>query len=223
METFETEEQQVEAIKKWINGNYKSVIGGALLGIAILFGGRTWLEQQNRHTEAASVAFETMIEGLNKDNKKGVSDTSAALSLGAQLLGEYSDTPYAVLAALSMAKIKLDEKDILTAKAHLRWALDNAQQPAVKLIARLRLARVLHSEKNYDEAMQLLTSEQTGTFSAAYEELKGDIYVDKAQTEKARTAYTLSLAKMEPTSRSKNYVQIKLDNLGEAKAPTGNP
>lgn len=215
MEIFETEDQQVEAIKKWWKENYKSVIGGVILGVGILYGGKAWIQQKNLHTEAASMLFESMIQELNKNNNTTVAD------YGAQLLGQYIDTPYAVLAALSMAKIKLEEGDKIAASSHLRWALDNAEQTDMQLIARMRLAQVLFSDNKADEALGLLTAVNTGTYTAAYEELKGDIYVKIGQPEQARSAYTLSLAKMEQGSRTKSYVQIKVDDLGEPISPAG--
>lgn len=214
MEIFETEDQQVEAIKKCWKENYKSIMGGVILGVGLLYGGKAWMQQKNLHAEAASMLFESMMQELNK-NKNNMT----AADYGAQLLGQYIDTPYAVLAALGMAKIKLEEGDKVAASSHLRWALDNAERTDMQLIARMRLAQVLFSEDKADEALGLLTAVNPGTYTAVYEELKGDIYVKIGQPERARSAYTLSLAKMEQGSRARRYVQIKLDDLGELESP----
>ena len=42
MDTYETEEQQVEAIKKWWNENYKMVIGLAVIGLGSIVGIQQW-------------------------------------------------------------------------------------------------------------------------------------------------------------------------------------
>ena len=120
-----------------------------------------------------------------------------------------------------MARIKADEGDLATAKLHLRYALDNAKQDEIKHVARLRLARVLHDEGKQDEALTLLNGVAPGTFEESYQELKGDIYVAKGDIEKARTAYTLALAAMSANERGRNFLQMKLDDLGKAAKPVG--
>lgn len=210
MNVYATEEEQVEALKKWWKQNGKSVLGGVLIGLALLYGGKAWLTQRNSHAETASAQYEAMMQDLNQDKKDQAADRGAAI------LGQYSDTAYAELAALAMAKIKVDENDLVSAKSQLRWAVDNAKQDEVKRIAQLRLARVLTAEGNYDEALPLLdTPPDAGKFSAPYEELKGDIYVAKGDIPKARNAYNLALQALDAASRARHYIEMKLDDLGE--------
>lgn len=209
MNVYATEDEQVEAIKKWWKDNGKSVIGGVIIGVAVLYGGRMWFEQRNQHIENASAEYEAMIQDLNQDKQNEAADRGAAI------LGQYSDTTYGELAALAMAKIKVDENDLVAAKSHLQWALDHAKQDEIKRIARLRLARVLHAEGKEDEALQLLNVASADKFAAAYDELKGDIYVAKGDVAKARTHYDLALQSLEPTSRARRYIEMKLDDLGQ--------
>jgi predicted negative regulator of RcsB-dependent stress response len=206
---YATEDEQVEAIKKWWKENGKSVIGGVIIGVAVLYGGKMWFEQRNQHIENASAEYEAMIQDLNQDKKNEAADRGAAI------LGQYANTTYGELAALAMAKIKVDENDLVAAKSHLQWALDHAKQDEIKRIARLRLARVLHAEGKEDEALQLLNIAAADKFAAAYDELKGDIYVAKGDVEQARTHYDLALQSLEPTSRVRRYIEMKLDELGQ--------
>lgn len=209
MNVYATDEEKVEALKAWWKQNGKSVIGGILIGVAVLYGGKTWLDQRHSHVETASMEYEAMMQDLNQDKK------DQAAERGASILGQYSDTPYAELASLTLAKIKVDENDLVAAKANLRWAMDNAKQDEIKLIARLRLARVLNAEGNHDEAMKLIDIPNTGKFAASYAELKGDIYVAKGNTSEARTAYNLALQSLDPGSRDRHYLEMKLDDLGQ--------
>ncbi len=213
MESFETEDQQIEAIKQWWRENYKSIVGGILIGLAALFGGRAWFAQQDKHAESASAIYESMMQELNTQQPDKAAD------MAAQLLGQYSDTPYAILASLAMAKIKVDAKDLVTAKTHLRWAIDHAGKGEMAQIAQLRLARVLLGEGNFDEALTLVTGTEPGNYKAAFEELKGDLYVAKGQIELARSAYNLALATLDQGSRLRQYVQLKLDDLGKSAEP----
>lgn len=218
MDVYTTEEEQIAAIKKWWKDNWMSLVGGILIGVGILSGYKYWTNTKNVHAEAASAEYEAMIVSLKSNKPEEVSARAASL------LGQYSDTPYAGFAALAMAKIKVDANELVAAKSNLRWAIDNVKQPEIKTEAQIRLARVLLAEKNFDEALQQLQSIDSKAYKAAIEELKGDIYVAKGDTDKARTAYSvalseLSLSQSGNSQRMRNNLQIKLDDLGGATNP----
>ena len=215
MQVYTTEEEQIAAIKKWVKENGLSVVGGVLIGLAILFGGKYWSESNNRYAEQASIEYDAMIQALQSNNG------DEAAKHGELLLGQYADTPYAALAALAMAKVKSDKDETVAAKAHLRWAIDNTKDSELKTVAEIRFARLLLAEGKPDEALQEIAKLETGAYAALMEELKGDIYVAKGEISSARTSYTLALAALNPGSRAKNYLQIKLDNLGAEESPAG--
>ena len=215
MEVYDTEEEQVEAIKKWWRDNWKSLFGGIILGLGILYGGKTWLQQKDIHAGSASVEFEAMIQAVGQDK------ITEATEFAAVLLGQYTDTPYAVMASFTMASIKVKENDLQTAKTHLRWALEHTTQSSFKHVARIRLARVLLAEGKHDEALSQISNIDTGKYLPTYEELKGDLYLAKGQVDLARTAYNLALSSMEAGARARSMVEMKLGALGESAAPTG--
>jgi predicted negative regulator of RcsB-dependent stress response len=96
--------------------------------------------------------------------------------------------------------------------------MDNSDQEQIKHLARLRLGRILLAEKKFDEALQLVESVKPGNYQASYEELKGDIYVAKGQTEQAQIAYNTALQSLEPGSRLRQYIEMKIDDLGKTKS-----
>lgn len=209
MEAYTTEEQQVEAIKKWWHDNKWSVIGGIVVGVGALWGGRAWLDNQHGYAETASATYQLMLEQVSQGKNED------AAQQGAQLLGQFSDTAYASLGALAMAKIKVDAGESAAASAHLRWALDNSKEDSVQFEARRRLAQLMLADKKYDEALALLNGVDAGVYESAYEQLKGDIYVAMGQPESARTAFMRALASAAPQERGRELLQIKLDNLGK--------
>jgi predicted negative regulator of RcsB-dependent stress response len=220
VEVYTTEEEQVEAMKKWWKENWLSLFGGVLIGVGVLFGGKYWIDSENYHAEAASIEYEAMIQSM-ASNQLPEAETRANT-----LLSQYADTPYAGFAALSMAKIKAESDDLVASKSHLRWAIDNIKHDEVKHEAQIRLARVYSAEENYQDALSLLQKVQSVSYKVVVEELKGDIYVAKGETENARTAYALALAELELTSensssRLRNFLQIKLDDLGEVASSEG--
>lgn len=205
--SYETEEQQVEALKKWWKENGKSVIGGILLGFAVLFGGQAWFTSHNSHIETASVEYEMLMQEVEKAN------FTKADELAGSLLGKYSDTAYAPLAALMLAKVKVEQNDLVAAKTQLNWAISNSDDEDMQHIARLRLMRILLAEGNTDEALTHDIANKGG-FVAAYAEVRGDIYAAKGDAAQARTAYTLALQELGQDSRLRNFIEMKLDDLG---------
>ena len=209
MDIYTTEEQQVAAIKKWWHENKWSLMGGVVIGVGALWGGRAWLDNQQSYSEAASAVYQVMLE----DVTQGKNDEAAIQ--GALLLGQFSDTAYSSLAALMMAKIKQEAGDGAAASAHLRWALDNTKNDAVRHEARLRLSRLMVAEGKYDDALSFLTGVEVGVYEPTYEQLKGDIYIAMGQPESARTAFMRALASAPPEERGRELLQMKLDNLGQ--------
>jgi predicted negative regulator of RcsB-dependent stress response len=52
---------------------------------------------------------------------------------------------------------------------------------------------------------------------AIYSDLRGDILASAGKKAEARAAYQVALAKMDPKSQYRPYVQVKLDSLGGAQ------
>ena len=184
MSEYETEEQQVEALKKWWKENRSSLIVGLFVGVSALFGWRYYGEQQNVHTLQASDIYIQVMQSatLNKVTDK-------TIDLSNTLINNYSDTPYASLAALVLAKLEYEKDNVEGAVAQLELALKHASDDTIKQIANLRLASVFIEQKKFDEAATLLSLSHNSVYDAQYEELNGDLYTAKGDTEQARAAY----------------------------------
>jgi len=184
MSEYETEEQQVEALKKWWKENRSSLIVGLFVGVSALFGWRYYGEQQNVHTLQASDIYIQVMQSatLNKVTDK-------TIDLSNTLINNYSDTPYASLAALVLAKLEYEKDNVEGAVAQLELALKHASDDTIKQIANLRLTSVFIEQKKFDEAATLLSLSHNSVYDAQYEELNGDLYTAKGDTEQARAAY----------------------------------
>ncbi|MDM8558991.1 tetratricopeptide repeat protein [Candidatus Parabeggiatoa sp. HSG14] len=225
---YETEEEQVEAIKKWWKDNGMSVIGGFAIGLALLFGWRYWQTYTEQQAQMASNIYEQVIFTLEKE------ETKKAQDIAGKLLSDHSDSPYAILAALNLARQDLDNGDLDGTHVRLQWVIDQKSN-LVELthIARLRKARLFLSQKKMAEAKSLIEGIDVGQFKGTYAELQGDIAIAQGQTDVARKAYTEALTSEDFSPEHREWVQIKLDNLGmiidppiEIRAPesaTGNP
>ena len=208
MAEYNTEEQQVEALKKWWDENGKAILTGLALGVLLLFGGRAWFEHQRTQAQEASLEYDGFLHAVNAGNRDG------AAELAERLTGDYSGTPYATLASLMMAKVAAEEQDWVSATKHLQWVIDHAGVENIEHVARLRLARIYIAQGNEQGALSLLEAVEDGSgFAPLYAELKGDIYLVKGAIQQARSAYELALTGESLDPEQRRIVQMKLDDL----------
>ncbi len=208
MDFYATEQEQIETIKSWWKKYGVSILTGLVIGAAILFGWRSWQGQQAREAGEASMIYQQMVAGVS--GKK----PEEAKRNGESLMEQYSSTPYASLAALMLAKLALEADDTAKAKGHLEWAIKQSKQAGIRLIARMRLARVLLGEGNAEGALALLKELEDASKLASYHELKGDALAAQGKIGEARKAYLEALAVGGGTQNS--ALQFKLDDLGPA-------
>lgn len=202
-----SEEQQVESLKKFWRDNGKSIIGGIIIGIAILFGTQAWKQGKHAEAEAASMEYLGMLDSLEQG------ELTVAEQHGGRIIGQYPDTSYAAFAAMAMAKVKLEQGDTVAARAHLKWALDKADMKEVKSIARLRLARLLLNDGDAQQALTLLQAEPSESDSN-YHELLGDIYLVLGQRDQAAGAYARAAEKITNSgSGRQDLLRMKIDDL----------
>ena len=181
-----TEEQQVEAIKKWWKDNGIAVIAGLVIGFGALYGWRYWNDHKADQAAQASLLYGSFQGQL----KQG---SAEARQKGDEIISEYTSTPYAVLTAFALARHAVENNDLAEAKTRLQWVLDNTRQGQMQHTARLRLAAVLSAESDFDAALVLLNTAEAGGYKGAYEEMRGDIYIARGDTGAAHAAYDLAL------------------------------
>ena len=78
MEAYETEEQQVEAIKSWWKENGKAVVIGGVVGIGAILGWKYYQSSQITAKETASAAYERALTALQASGADAVSSSVEA-------------------------------------------------------------------------------------------------------------------------------------------------
>jgi predicted negative regulator of RcsB-dependent stress response len=199
---YETEEQQIQAIKKFWKDNGIAILVGACVGLGLLFGWRYYNDMQITNKEAASSAFEESIQAFISD--QNTDQLSAFLT-------EQPDTGYAPLAAMIIAQQAVEKEDYAAAKDSLIKVTTG--DSSISDIARLRLANLHIQLEEHDEAIKVLDQVQANEFSGQVEELRGDALLAKGDFDAAKDAYTLAIAQI-PNDQN---LKMKRDNIAYAK------
>lgn len=203
------EQEQVDALKAWWKDHGTQVIVGVTVFVLAVAGWRGWEAYQGKQTGDAAALFDGLRKELAANDVKKIRDVAG------QLIDKYPRTVYATDAAMIAAKVNFESGDTKSAKAQYQWVVAHAKQPQSKDLAKLRLAVVLLDEKNYTDALKQLEGAHDPAFAPLFNDLKGDVYALQGKSADARRAYQAAVDKLPKESPFKNYVQIKLDALGE--------
>ena len=203
-----TEEQQAEAIKKWLRENGMALLLGAVLGLAAVFGWRTWTAYQRAQAEGASGLYAQMMVSLEQG------ESAQARQAAQRILDEYTSTGYAFFSALALAGLAVEDGDLETARGRLEWALENAPDQALAYITRVRLARVLLAQGQPGQARAILDTPAPTGMEGLQGEVRGDVAAAMGDNKLARESYAAALAgSAAPADRER--IQMKLDELPE--------
>jgi predicted negative regulator of RcsB-dependent stress response len=203
--TYQTEEEQVEALKKWWQENGKSVIAGVVIGLLVVAGGKGWIEYNRIQSENASAFY----EGFSTAAASG--DLDKALKRGEALIREYGGSTYATFTALELARLQYEAGEKDKARERLQWVLDNAPDEALGKLAKVRLARLLLDAGALDQADRLSAEPAEDAWQGEFLAIQGDIKLARGDREGARKAYSAALKKGVSTPA---LVRMKLVELG---------
>ncbi|MBY6017443.1 YfgM family protein [Ferrimonas balearica] len=203
MEIYSTEEQQVEAIKKFWKEYGVSIVGGAVLGLGGLFGWNTYQDHLVGKAEQASAAYGRVIEQAGQS--PDALDTAVA-----QFQNEYGESGYGPLSQLLLARAAVEAGDLAKAETLLTEVLPSMDSATAPMVT-LRLARVQLAQDKLDAAQATLEKVTSEAFAAQREELKGDVLVKKGEMDAARAAYQSALDA--GGAQTSPALQMKLDDL----------
>lgn len=209
MEVYNSEQEQVEALKAWWDKNGRQAIVALVAFLLAVLGWQAWNDHRNEVAAAASSHYQQMTHLIELDPNQ-------AVEAGRALIANYPDSIYATMASMLMARLAVEDKDLDTASAHLRSAMEQSSQAELAQLARLRLARVELAQGKPQLALATING---GEQSAASDELRGDIMMAMGKKDEARAAYSKALEAYGSVVDKRDLVQIKLDdiNMGAAE------
>lgn len=206
MADYATEEEQLEALKRWWRENGRAVILGVAIGVLALAGWRGWEMYVEQRALEASAVYDQLLESAGGSDYPGVSEHAEILR------SEYSRTSYAVLAALVTAGVAVEKDRLEDAEEWLRWALGNTDERNLGALVRARLARVLAERGNADEALDLLGDDVPPAYTALHAEIRGDLLRARGDHAAAAAAYQQALD-ASPGPADPDLVERKLNRV----------
>lgn len=207
MSVYMTEDEQLEAIKKWWKryGNLVTVlISLVLLSIA---GYRYMQWHQAKLTQQASITYENMMNSFSNHNIKSVR------SYANELISGYEHTVYADAAHMTLAKIYISKEKLDKARDELEVVANGSNAPALKQVAKIRIARIMAASKDYTNALNELSSIDDKAYLPVINELKGDIYSLTGHFKEAMNAYRMALDEDKVNGMGNLYLEMKTNEL----------
>lgn len=207
MSIYMTEDEQLEAIKKWWKLYNGIVIVSISLVMLAISGFRYWNWHEEKVTQQASNAYEQlMVAFSNQDNK-------ALRGYANQLLTDYGQTVYADAARLTLAKLYVARVNYTRAREELSYVADHSKMPALKQIAKIRLARLLVAEKSFDKALSELSKVSDLAYMPVVNEIKGDIYAATGHNDQAAALYRDAINEVQTKGLANQFLEMKTNEL----------
>lgn len=204
MEVYSTENEQVDALRRFFIENGKALAIGVVIGIGALLGWRYWQNHQQAEMTGASQSYQQASEALTGGKADGV-------ELAEKFI-EKNANNYGVLAALQLAQHEVDQKNFAKAEQQLAWAQGQTKDENLKSLIDLRLARVQLQENKLDDALKTLDLIKATGWVAMAQDIRGDVLVKKGDVKGAREAYSKGLAS-DASQSLQGLLRMKLNNL----------
>jgi predicted negative regulator of RcsB-dependent stress response len=196
------EHEQSERVHRWVRENGLGLIGGVVLGLALIGGWKWWQGHQQGQRIAEAARYDSLQDQLKSQDLAKAKATAASLRNG----------PYATLVALDLAKAQAMAGRRDDAIATLRGV-----KPGDVLLAgvlRERLGRLLLDAGKADEALRVLADAD----DPAGIDARGDANFAMGRYVDARKDYDKALALTTVGSPMRRVLELKLSEVGGAPA-----
>jgi predicted negative regulator of RcsB-dependent stress response len=210
VEEYLSERQQIEAVRGWVRENAPWAVAGVLIGVAALVGWQQYQAWQERTAQGGAEKYAATVAALGRN------DADAAGKLAKELHDHYARTPYGDMASLAIARYDVETGKLAEAATLLGQVLGDTRDPDLKVVVRLRLARVLHAEGKPEEALATLAAGPAD--SPAYADVRGDVLGGKGDAAGALTAWRAALAAKDLDAAARQLIELKFAAAGGDEA-----
>jgi predicted negative regulator of RcsB-dependent stress response len=178
-----SETEQWERAKAWLKENGLWIITGCAIGLGGLYGWRWYEARQITQAQTASARYDEMIDAFGRN------DRARGMTIVDELNRDYDWTPYASLSTLIAARVHVEQNELDKAAAGLKAVMDGAKDKELRMVARVRLARVQAAQSKFDEALKTLTVAEAGEFATRLADARGDVLLAKGDRAGALREY----------------------------------
>jgi predicted negative regulator of RcsB-dependent stress response len=200
IEISDSEEEQVDKLKKWWDSNGKQIIAGAVIGLAGIFGWNSYVDYQESQALNARALY------------LSYASDSANVYAYDKLIKEHPSSSYADQGTLLMAKYLFDAGNYSLALDALK-PLMSRENSVIASTAILRTASLHLELGQHEEALSVINIDNANGFSGLFYNLAGDIYIDLGNNDEAKRNYALAIENITENSTLAQLIQIKLDDL----------
>lgn len=204
MEIYNSEEEQVDAVRKFFRENGKAIVLGLVIGGGAIFGWRYWQTHQVSSANQASTGFETVVTALSSGDDNAVAAAATFISDNAN--------SYGAMAGLELAKHLVNQGDLAQAQRQLEIAAGKTKDADLLALINLRLARIQFAQNQTEPALATLSKIKTGSWSAEAELVRGNIYAGQGKINEAKNAYAAGL-NLNPSSFVESQLKLQLENI----------
>jgi predicted negative regulator of RcsB-dependent stress response len=188
MEEFLSEQEQWEAVKRWMRENTLWIFAGIALAAAGLAGWQWWQARKDRELMVASTLYEQLFSSYTSDKPDQVSTQAA------ELAARFPGTAYAEQGQLILASHLLATSKPADALEVLKKLLNSTRDQELALLVRLRVARIQIEQFRPDDALATLAAAQPGALAGRFAEVRGDALYEKGDRAGALAAYRAAQA-----------------------------
>lgn len=207
MSVYMTEEEQIQAIKKWWMRYNTPILVLLSLIMLTVAGVRYWNWHEEKLQTQASNTYERMMVAFSNKN------TQQIQAYANQLIKHYSQTVYADVAKMINAKLYVEENQHEKARELLMDVALNAKIPAFKQVAKIRVARLLVSANQFDQALNQLNVVDDLAYMTIVNELKGDIFVQKGDYQQAIRSYKKAIEEAKSHGIGNLFLEMKTNDI----------
>ncbi|MBE8215448.1 MAG: tetratricopeptide repeat protein [Endozoicomonadaceae bacterium] len=223
--SYDTEEEQLITIKQFWSRHGNKILSVVICLILSFYGFRLWKQHTVNHISEASDLYQQMAELItSKQFGQNVTDEQHASfdHLFSTLEAEYADTSYMEYAYLLKVKQAIVKKDIQQAKTFLEILISKGKIADLRILATIRLARLLVSEGEIGAKSALVALDKIKnniTFNLLYYEVLGDAWFALDDFKQAHAAYKQAVDSADGQDDF-HLLKLKLDNTVQVEELT---
>ena len=213
MSEYMNDDDRVQVLRKWWEGNGTSLVVTLVVVIAAVIGWRWYTDYTQTREEAASATYQRYLEARQHDAKP---EELAALL--ATLDNDFRSSGYRIFTLFYRAHDAATADNVAKASEYLETAVTDAKDDRLRDIARLRLARLQMQANDADAALVTLSKVAGTGFRSYVAELKGDILLGQNKPDAAREAYQAAASAADP-NEPQPVLDMKIVDLTKPNAP----